>query len=229
MLEGNFNISVTAVKGNVDLDTVFVTSDMPGIQVLGDCEFYMILVWPNNIMWKITEYSPIYEFTVAFTPYKIFSDLTISALLEVYDSPKKANLLGKYASYKCSQAETHEYVGGNTGELSYRVVVGVQDFQVQVAKIFYGGFGPALHECGTLSRIPSEFPEDTRLYTWLLLLFVVAPLVLVIVVTVGSLLLQCKLFRIELQLVRRHCLLKHHRWDCRLFRSESCPRTSSSK
>ncbi|KAK3793706.1 hypothetical protein RRG08_015403 [Elysia crispata] len=209
LLNSNFNITLIAMKGIQELDTIVLTSDMSGIKVIGDCEFYMGLVWPNGVIWRITEYSPVYEFTVSFIPYKVFSHVTRSSHLKIYDNPKKARLSTKYSSYKCTKEEILNYVGGSSEEITYKVQVAVTDIQVQITNVWYDQFSSTVCECGVKPWFPiiiigeSSFPSTY----WQLFLLILAAVTFMVIGAVATFLTLLKLVRVKRKrrLLRKLC------------------------
>ncbi|RUS70715.1 hypothetical protein EGW08_021522 [Elysia chlorotica] len=187
------------MERNRKMGEIVLTSDAPGIKVGGDCEFYIGLIWSNGVMWRITEYSPVYEFTVSFTPYKLFGNITRSSSLKIFDSPKKAKLLSKYASYKCAKEDFQYYLGGLSEETTYKVLVAVTTIQVQVANLWHDQYSPSLCECGTKPWYPiivigeSGFPANS----WQLFVLIAVSVACMIIGALGTLLILQRLIGVK--------------------------------
>ena len=180
ILEADFQINLTALKDGQVLDTVVLNTDMTGIKVRGDCEYFMKLIWPNGVTWQVDEYTPFYSFLVAFTPKTVFGHLTQSTTFEIYDSPRKAYIQSRASSYKCSEDYSQQYRGSSSGEINYLVVVDVKTIQVQLAQVEHDRFSPASDpECNDGSDVNLD---PYALPLWFSILYIVLPVVPVILV-----------------------------------------------
>ena len=147
ILDIDLTIVVTAVQGETILSSTAVTSNTSGIHSFGTCEHYIMISWPNDVHFHVTNQSPFIDFSVLFMPNNVFGELTPSTTILTFENLRKVKLQRKDSSYKCSKLQAEYYHRNSSEDITFTVFVTVNYVQVQLGAVINGTFSPSGPDC----------------------------------------------------------------------------------
>ena len=176
IVDADVTIVVTAMDGDRELISISVTSNSSDIHAFGSCGHYIMLGWPDDIHWLITNRDPYIDFSVLFTPNNVFGDIAPSAKVMSFESPRKA-IVGEDRSYKCSAKNVDYYQRNSSENITFSVTVIVKYVQVQLVNVMNGTFSSPGPECNQteLPPVTPTVPSAPGSYFWRRWLKVIIP------------------------------------------------------